>query len=51
MKNHPSVLKADAVATLYGSRPNATIRPAAADLGINPETLQSRVRTVGASRS
>ncbi|MFJ1954447.1 hypothetical protein ACIOGT_24825 [Streptomyces microflavus] len=50
MKNHPSVLKADALA-LYGSRPNATIRSAAADLGINPETPQSRVRTVGASRS
>ncbi|MEV7870138.1 transposase [Streptomyces sp. NPDC088124] len=49
MKNCPPAFKADAVA-LYGSRPKATIRSAAADRGINPETLRSRVRAAGASR-
>ena len=36
MKNYPPQFKADAVA-LYQSRPEATIRQVAADLGINPE--------------
>ncbi|MET7565666.1 transposase [Streptomyces sp. NPDC005479] len=40
---------ADAVA-LYESRPDATIRSVAADLGINPETLRNWVRAAGASR-
>lgn len=41
MKNYPPEFKADAVA-LYESRPDATIRLVAADLGINPETLRKR---------
>ncbi|MFD4814473.1 transposase [Streptomyces sp. NPDC058418] len=49
MKNYPPQFKADAVA-LYQSRPDATIRSVAADLGINPETLRNWVRTAGASR-
>ncbi|MEV7890421.1 transposase, partial [Streptomyces sp. NPDC088357] len=42
MKNYPPQFKADAV-TLYQSRPEATIRQVAADLGINPETLRNWV--------
>jgi transposase len=49
MKNYPPQFKADAVA-LYRSRPEATIRQVAADLGINPETLRNWVRAAGASR-
>ncbi|MGJ5829919.1 transposase [Streptomyces ossamyceticus] len=49
MKNYPPEFKADAVA-LYQSRPGATIRQVAADLGINPETLRNWVRAAGASR-
>ncbi|MDG9703841.1 transposase [Streptomyces sp. DH37] len=49
MKNYPPQFKADAVA-LYQSRPEATIRQVAADLGNNPETLRNRVRAAGASR-
>ncbi|QKV90474.1 IS3 family transposase [Streptomyces sp. NA02950] len=49
MKNYPPEFKADAVA-LYESRPEATIRQVAADLGINPETLRNWVRAAGASR-
>ncbi|TXS07094.1 IS3 family transposase, partial [Streptomyces sp. wa22] len=49
MKNYPPQFKADAVA-LYESRPDATIRSVAADLGINPETLRSWVRAAGVSR-
>ncbi|ESQ03779.1 transposase [Streptomyces sp. PVA_94-07] len=49
MKNYPPEFKADAVA-LYESRPEATIRSVAADLGINPETLRNWVRTAGVSR-
>ncbi|WP_190046370.1 IS3 family transposase [Streptomyces finlayi] len=49
MKNYPPQFKADAVA-LYESRPDATIRSVAADLGINPETLRNWVRAAGASR-
>ncbi|MEU7068482.1 IS3 family transposase [Streptomyces sp. NPDC046161] len=49
MKNYPSAFKADAVA-LYESRPGATIRQIAADLGINPETLRNWIRAAGASR-
>ncbi|MGW5466301.1 IS3 family transposase [Streptomyces sp. NPDC003996] len=49
MKNYPPQFKADAVA-LYQSRPDATIRQVAADLGINPETLRNWVRAAGASR-
>ncbi|MEU5891580.1 transposase [Streptomyces sp. NPDC047461] len=49
MKNYPPQFKADAVA-LYQSRPGATIRQVAADLGINPETLRNWVRAAGVSR-
>ncbi|MEU3206276.1 IS3 family transposase [Streptomyces cyaneofuscatus] len=49
MKNCPPQFKADAVA-LYESRPEATIRSVAADLGINPETLRNWVRAAGVSR-
>jgi transposase len=49
MKNYPPEFKADAVA-LYESRPDATIRSVAADLGINAETLRNWVRAAGASR-
>ncbi|MFF0136422.1 transposase [Streptomyces sp. NPDC005227] len=49
MKNYPPEFKADAVA-LYESRPQATIRSVAADLGINLETLRNWVRAAGASR-
>ncbi|MEU9102260.1 IS3 family transposase [Streptomyces sp. NPDC048361] len=49
MKNYPPQFKADAVA-LYESRPDATIRSIAADLGVNPETLRNWVRAAGASR-
>ncbi|MFE5948638.1 transposase [Streptomyces sp. NPDC056480] len=43
MKNCPPEFKADAVA-LYQSRPGATIRQIAGDLGINPETLRNWIR-------
>jgi transposase len=49
MKDCPPQFKADAVA-LYQSRPEATIRQVAADLGINPETLRNWVGAAGASR-
>ncbi|MBX7553190.1 IS3 family transposase [Streptomyces sp. NPDC004232] len=49
MKHYPPEFKADAVA-LYQSRPGATIRSVAADLGVNPETLRNWVRAAGASR-
>nr|WP_107059172.1 IS3 family transposase [Streptomyces sp. NRRL B-1347] len=49
MKNYPPEFKADAVA-FYESRPEATIRSVAVDLGINPETLRNWVRAAGASR-
>ncbi|WP_435253657.1 transposase [Streptomyces sp. 1222.5] len=49
MKNYPPDFKADAVA-LYQSRPGATIKQIAADLGVNPETLRNWVRAAGASR-
>ncbi|MFI8829257.1 IS3 family transposase [Streptomyces sp. NPDC053431] len=49
MKNYPPQFKADAVA-LDQSRPGATIRQLAADLGVNPETLRNWIRAAGASR-
>ncbi|MFI1488817.1 IS3 family transposase [Streptomyces sp. NPDC020747] len=49
MKHYPPEFKADAVA-LYRSRPGATIRQVAADLGVNPETLRNWVRAAGANR-
>ncbi|MFJ5788369.1 IS3 family transposase [Streptomyces hydrogenans] len=49
MKHYPPEFKADAVA-LYESRPGATIRSVAADLGVNPETLRNWVQAAGVSR-
>ncbi|MFJ8856385.1 transposase, partial [Streptomyces sp. NPDC102437] len=49
MKHYPPEFKADAVA-LYESRPGATIKQTAADLGVNPETLRNWIRDAGASR-
>ena len=49
MKHYPAEFKADAVA-MYQSRPGATIRQVAADLGVNPETLRNWVRAAGANR-
>ncbi|MCX5054630.1 MULTISPECIES: transposase [unclassified Streptomyces] len=43
MKHYPSVFKADAVA-LYRSRPGATIKSVAEDLGVNTETLRNWIR-------
>ncbi|MEW1681714.1 transposase [Streptomyces sp. NPDC093594] len=36
---------------MYQSRPAATIKQTAADLGINPETLRNWIRAAGASRT
>ncbi|MFF4978332.1 IS3 family transposase [Streptomyces sp. NPDC001083] len=49
MKHYPPEFKADAVA-LYESRPEATIKQIAADLGVNPETLRNWIRDAGVSR-
>ena len=43
MKHYPPEFKAEAVA-LYRSRPDATIKSVADDLGINRETLRSWIR-------
>ncbi len=48
MKHYPPEFKADAVAP-YESRPEATIKQIAADLGINPETLRNWIRAAGAT--
>ncbi|MFE9418897.1 transposase [Streptomyces griseofuscus] len=50
MKHYPPEFKADAVA-LYESRPAATIKQVAADLGVNPQTLRNWIRAAGANRS
>jgi transposase len=47
MKHYPPEFKADAVA-LYRSRPGATIKAIATDLGVNPETLRNWIRAAGA---
>ncbi|MFF8675971.1 transposase [Streptomyces sp. NPDC015242] len=49
MRNYPPQFKADAI-VLYESRPEATIRSAAADPGIDPKTLRNWVRAAGVSR-
>ncbi|WP_162889918.1 transposase [Streptomyces olivoreticuli] len=49
MKHYPAESKQDAVA-LFQSRPGATIKQVAADLGINPETLRNWTREAGAGR-
>ncbi len=46
MKHYPPEFKADAVA-LYESRPGATIKQVAGDLGINAETLRNWLRAAG----
>ena len=43
MKHYPAEFKADAVA-LYRSRPGATIKSVAEDLGANTETLRNWIR-------
>ncbi|WP_436497245.1 transposase [Actinokineospora sp. HUAS TT18] len=43
VKHYPPEFKAEAVA-LYRSRPGATIRSVAEDLGVNSETLRSWIR-------
>jgi transposase len=43
LKHYPPEFKAEAVA-LYRSRPTATIKSVAADLGVNHETLRSWIR-------
>ncbi|MFD7560776.1 IS3 family transposase [Streptomyces sp. NPDC059835] len=43
MKHYPASFKADAVA-LYRSRPGATIKSVATDLGVNTETLRNWIR-------
>ena len=50
MKNYSADFKADAVA-LYHSRPDATIRSIAEDLGVNPETLRNWIRLADGRRS
>jgi transposase len=49
MKHYSAEFKADAVA-LYESRPDATIKQVAADLGINAETLRNWIRAAGSGR-
>ncbi|WP_406016386.1 transposase [Streptomyces sp. NBC_00984] len=49
MKHYSAEFKADAVA-LYESRPEATIKQVAADLGINAETLRNWIRAAGSGR-
>lgn len=50
MKHYPEQFKADAVA-LYQSRPDATIKSVAEDLGVNPETLRNWIRLADGRRS
>lgn len=46
MKHYPADFKTDGVA-LYRSRPGATIKSVAADLGVNTETLRNWIRAAG----
>ncbi|MER5503437.1 transposase [Streptomyces sp. NPDC002561] len=50
MKHYPAEFKADAVA-LYRSRPGATIKSVAEDLGVNTETLRNWIRADDGRRS
>ncbi|WP_405692378.1 transposase [Streptomyces sp. NBC_00057] len=50
MKHYPAEFKADAVA-LYQSRPGATIKSVATDLGVNTETLRNWIRAADGRRS
>ncbi|WP_370804560.1 IS3 family transposase [Streptomyces sp. DvalAA-43] len=49
MKHYPAGFKADAV-TLYRSRPGATIKSVATDLGVNTETLRNWIRAAEGRR-
>lgn len=49
MKHCPSEFKAEAVA-LYRSRPGATIKSVATDLGVNTETLRNWIRAADGRR-
>ncbi|MFF1495997.1 transposase [Streptomyces sp. NPDC058304] len=49
MKHYPAEFKADAVA-LYRSRPGATTKSVAADLGVNTETLRNWTRAADGRR-
>lgn len=49
MKHYPPEFKADAVA-LYRSRPGATIKSVATDLGVNTETLRNWIRAADGRR-
>jgi transposase len=49
MKHYPPEFKADAVA-LYRSRPGATIKSVAEDLGVNTETLRNWIRAADGRR-
>lgn len=49
MKHYPPEFKADAVA-LYQSRPGATIKSVAEDLGVNTETLRNWIRAADGRR-
>jgi transposase len=50
MKRYPVEFKADAVA-LYRSRPGATFKSVAGDLGVNSETLRNWIRAADGRRS
>ncbi|MET9469890.1 transposase [Streptomyces sp. NPDC006544] len=43
MRHYPAEFKADAV-TLYRSRPGATVKSVAGDLGVNTETLRNWIK-------
>ncbi|GHB31645.1 transposase [Streptomyces chryseus] len=49
MRHYPAEFKADAVA-LYRSRPGATIKSVAGDLGVNTETLRNWIRAADGRR-
>lgn len=49
MEHYPAEFKADAVA-LYRSRPGATIKSVAEDLGVNTETLRNWIRAADGRR-
>ncbi|MFD9424674.1 MULTISPECIES: IS3 family transposase [unclassified Streptomyces] len=49
MKHYPAGFKADAV-MLYRSRPEATIKSVAGDLGVNAETLRNWIRAADGRR-
>ncbi|MBT1189518.1 IS3 family transposase [Streptomyces sp. CJ_13] len=49
MKHYPAEFKADAVAS-YRSRPGATIKSVAGDLGVNTETLRNWIRAADGLR-